>query len=32
MDAVYARNKSLAWDIKLVLLTVPAVLLANGSY
>ena len=32
MDSVYARNKSLGWDIKLLVLTVPAVLFANGSY
>jgi exopolysaccharide production protein ExoY len=32
MDTIYARNKSFAWDIKLLLLTVPAVLFANGSY
>jgi exopolysaccharide production protein ExoY len=32
MDAVYARHKSLGWDIKLLVLTVPAVLFANGSY
>ena len=32
MDAFYARNKSLAWDLKLLLLTVPAVLFGNGSY
>jgi lipopolysaccharide/colanic/teichoic acid biosynthesis glycosyltransferase len=32
MDSVYARHKSLAWDVKLLLLTVPAVLFASGSY
>jgi exopolysaccharide production protein ExoY len=32
MDTLYARHKSLAWDIKLLLLTVPAVLFASGSY
>ena len=32
MDTIYARHKSLAWDIKLLLLTVPAVLFASGSY
>jgi exopolysaccharide production protein ExoY len=32
MDSVYARRKSLAWDMKLLLLTVPAVLFASGSY
>jgi exopolysaccharide production protein ExoY len=32
MDTIYARNKSLVWDIKLLLLTVPAVLFASGSY
>jgi exopolysaccharide production protein ExoY len=32
MDTIYARNKRLSWDLKIVLLTVPAVLLARGSY
>ena len=32
MDCIYARRKSLAWDIKLLFLTVPAVLFASGSY
>lgn len=32
MDTVYARNKSLWWDAKIVFLTVPAVLFARGSY
>jgi lipopolysaccharide/colanic/teichoic acid biosynthesis glycosyltransferase len=32
MDTVYARRKSLAWDLKLLFLTVPAVLFASGSY
>jgi lipopolysaccharide/colanic/teichoic acid biosynthesis glycosyltransferase len=32
MDTIYARNKSFAWDIKLLFLTVPAVLFASGSY
>jgi exopolysaccharide production protein ExoY len=32
MDTIYARHKSLVWDIKLLLLTVPAVLFASGSY
>ena len=32
MDSLYARRKSLAWDVSLLLQTVPAVLLANGSY
>ena len=32
MDTIYARKKSLVWDIKLLLLTVPAVLFASGSY
>lgn len=31
MDTVYAKNKSVLWDIKLVFLTIPAVLLARGS-
>lgn len=32
MDTVYARNKSFWWDVKIVFLTVPAVLFARGSY
>jgi len=32
MDAVYARSKCLSWDVKILLMTVPAVLLAKGSY
>jgi len=32
MDAVYARSKCLSWDVKILLLTVPAVFLAKGSY
>ncbi len=32
MDTVYARHKSLGWDLKLLILTIPAVLFANGSY
>lgn len=32
MDTVYAKNKSLWWDVKLITLTVPALLLAKGSY
>jgi exopolysaccharide production protein ExoY len=32
MDTLYARHKCLAWDVKLLLLTVPAVLFASGSY
>jgi Undecaprenyl-phosphate galactose phosphotransferase WbaP len=32
MDTVYARNKTFWWDIKIVFLTVPAVVLAKGSY
>jgi exopolysaccharide production protein ExoY len=32
MDTLYAKNKSLGWDVKLVFLTVPAVLFAKGSY
>jgi Undecaprenyl-phosphate galactose phosphotransferase WbaP len=32
MDTLYARNKTLAFDMKLLLLTVPAVLSASGSY
>lgn len=32
MDIIYAKNKSVWWDIKIVFLTVPAVLLARGSY
>jgi exopolysaccharide production protein ExoY len=32
MDTIYARRKSFAWDVKLLFLTVPAVLFASGSY
>lgn len=32
LDVVYARNKSLRLDLKIILKTIPAVLLANGSY
>jgi lipopolysaccharide/colanic/teichoic acid biosynthesis glycosyltransferase len=32
MDILYARHKSLAWDVQLLILTVPAVLLEKGSY
>jgi lipopolysaccharide/colanic/teichoic acid biosynthesis glycosyltransferase len=32
MDTIYARHKSFAWDVQLLFLTVPAVLLASGSY
>jgi len=32
MDAVYARTKCLSWDVKILLLTIPAVFLARGSY
>jgi exopolysaccharide production protein ExoY len=32
MDTLYAMNKSLAWDVQLLVLTVPAVLFASGSY
>jgi exopolysaccharide production protein ExoY len=32
MDTVYAQRKSLAWDVKLLILTLPAVLFAHGSY
>ena len=32
MDAVYARSKCLSWDAKILLMTVPAVFLARGSY
>lgn len=32
MDTLYAKNKSLAWDIKIVAQTAPVVLLAKGSY
>jgi len=32
MDTIYARHKSLLWDVQLVFLTVPAVLFASGSY
>jgi exopolysaccharide production protein ExoY len=32
MDTLYARRKSLGWDVRLLLMTVPAVLFASGSY
>ncbi len=32
MDALYAQKKSLALDLRIVVLTVPAILLARGSY
>lgn len=32
MDTIYARNRSFAWDVKLLLLTAPAVIFASGSY
>jgi exopolysaccharide production protein ExoY len=32
LDVVYARNKSLRWDLRIIILTVPAVIFANGSY
>jgi Undecaprenyl-phosphate galactose phosphotransferase WbaP len=32
MDTIYAKRKSLALDVRLLLLTVPAVLFATGSY
>ncbi len=32
MDWLYARKKSLALDLRIVLLTIPAILLARGSY
>jgi lipopolysaccharide/colanic/teichoic acid biosynthesis glycosyltransferase len=32
MDAIYARNKSLILDMKIVMLTVPVVVFAKGSY
>jgi len=32
MDTLYAGRKNLAWDIRILLLTVPAVLLTRGSY
>lgn len=31
MDVLYARRKSLPWDLKIMVMTVPAVLLARGS-
>ncbi len=31
LDTIYARHKNLAWDLQIVFLTVPAVLLAKGS-
>ena len=32
MDTVYARRRNLPLDVKLLLMTVPAVLLSKGSY
>ena len=32
LDVTYARNKSLALDLRILAMTVPAVLLAKGSY
>ena len=32
MDVVYARRKSFWWDVKLLALTLPAVLLSRGAY
>ena len=32
MDTVYAQRKSLGWDLKILALTVPAVLNGRGSY
>lgn len=32
LDTVYTKNKSFWWDVKIVALTLPAVLLAKGSY
>jgi lipopolysaccharide/colanic/teichoic acid biosynthesis glycosyltransferase len=32
MDSLYARRKSLGWDVWILFMTVPAVLLARGSY
>ena len=32
LDVTYARNKSLALDLRILMMTVPAVLLAKGSY
>ena len=32
LDTVYARNKCLTLDVKIVMLTIPAVLFARGSY
>lgn len=32
MDSVYARRKSLALDVQILIMTVPAVLFARGSY
>ena len=32
LDTVYARNKCLTLDVKIVMMTIPAVLFARGSY
>ena len=32
MDTVYAKKKSLGWDLRIVIMTVPALLFAKGSY
>lgn len=32
MDVVYARRKSVVWDLKIMVLTVPAVLMSRGCY
>ena len=32
MDTVYAKNKCLTWDLQILLMTLPAVIFARGSY
>jgi len=32
MDVLYARSKSLPLDLKIIVLTIPAVLLKRGCY
>ena len=32
IDRYYARNKTLIWDLEILLATIPAVLLSRGSY
>ena len=32
LDTIYAKRRSLAWDLEILFLTIPAVLLRRGSY